>query len=347
VADPRGGQGPETINVPNWASESHRVTVQFRDFHIIRPIRPDPPVDVVATSGPLQATVSWSPPADDGGTPVFAYQVHDEDLTLLATTAGDVTTVDIIGLTEGDSVQFRVTAVASGVSVASEPTAPVTVLGPPAAFGDVGVGHPFGPEIMWAAARGLADGFDDGTLGTTRPVTRQAAAAFLHRLAGAPEGPFPAPAFSDVGPDHRFATEIAWMADAGLADGFDDGTFRPTRPVTRQAAAAFLYRLAGEPEVEWPPSSEPIPVWPPLGVSAPAASASVDVGGSGGQVRVGNPIYPDVPHEHPFVVEIVWLSTNAIATGYADGTFRPSADVTRQAMVAFMYRTTLRVPLLD
>jgi hypothetical protein len=44
AATPRGGNGVETINVPNWASETDRVSVQFHDFHAT-----DPPADEAAT----------------------------------------------------------------------------------------------------------------------------------------------------------------------------------------------------------------------------------------------------------------------------------------------------------
>jgi hypothetical protein len=67
-------------------------------------------------------------------------------------------------------------------------------------------------------------------------------AAFLHRLADAPAGPFPDPGFTDVPVGHPFYDEIAWLAAAGITDGYDDGTFRPLTTVSRQAMMAFLYR---------------------------------------------------------------------------------------------------------
>jgi hypothetical protein len=48
--------------------------------------------------------------------------------------------------------------------------------------------------------------------------------------------------FSDVGADHPFADDIAFMAESGIAGGFPDGTYRPGEPVSRQAMAAFLHR---------------------------------------------------------------------------------------------------------
>jgi hypothetical protein len=52
--------------------------------------------------------------------------------------------------------------------------------------------------------------------------------------------------FSDVGANSEFHDEISWLVDAGVANGYPDGTFRPSQPVSRQAMAAFLARgLAG------------------------------------------------------------------------------------------------------
>lgn len=55
--------------------------------------------------------------------------------------------------------------------------------------------------------------------------------------------------FPDVPTDHPFHGDITWMADNGIAQGFDDGTYRPSNAVTRQAMAAFMRRLNGEFEV--------------------------------------------------------------------------------------------------
>lgn len=48
--------------------------------------------------------------------------------------------------------------------------------------------------------------------------------------------------FVDVSPSHPFSTEINAIADAGITTGFQDGTYRPGEPVTRQAMAAFMLR---------------------------------------------------------------------------------------------------------
>lgn len=113
-----------------------------------------------------------------------------------------------------------------------------------------------------------------------------------------------APTFSDVPPSSQFFTEISWLADEGISTGYADGTFHPLAPVARDAMAAFLYRLAGQPAFT-PPRTSP---------------------------------FRDVPVSSQFYVEIAWLAQEGISAGYSDGTFRPLAPVARDAMAAFLYR---------
>jgi poly(3-hydroxybutyrate) depolymerase len=173
-------------------------------------------------------------------------------------------------------------------------------------FTDVPVGHPFLADITWLAEQGIATGYDDGTFQPGAPVTRQAIAAFLHRYVG-PGGADTCTAapFPDVPANHPFCAAIAWLHDAGLAEGYDDGTFRPAATITRQAAAAFLYRLDGSPAAA-PPACPPPP-------------------------------FPDVPAGHPFCSAIAWAAAVGVTTGDA-GVFRPGAPMTRQAFAAFLHR---------
>jgi hypothetical protein len=55
------------------------------------------------------------------------------------------------------------------------------VAGPLTSFSDVPAGHPFATEITWLVREGIASGYTDGTFRPGACVTRQAAAAFLHR----------------------------------------------------------------------------------------------------------------------------------------------------------------------
>jgi hypothetical protein len=51
--------------------------------------------------------------------------------------------------------------------------------------------------------------------------------------------------FVDVGPSHPFRTEIDAIVEAGITTGYEDGTYRPSAPVTRGAMAAFMERGFG------------------------------------------------------------------------------------------------------
>jgi hypothetical protein len=116
-------------------------------------------------------------------------------------------------------------------------------------FTDTGPSHPFFTEIEWMADDGISTGFQPGpTYQPAAPVTRQSMSAFLYRLVGEPlfEPNEDEPSFVDVSAGHPFFAEIEWMASTGVTNGFGDGTFRPSSPVSRQSMSAFLFRLADD-----------------------------------------------------------------------------------------------------
>jgi hypothetical protein len=110
--------------------------------------------------------------------------------------------------------------------------------------------------------------------------------------------------FCDVPTGHRFFDEIGWLAETGATTGYEDGSFRPEINVSREAMAAYIYRLSGSPEFT-PPAE---------------------------------PSFGDVPTSHPFFAEIEWLAAEGIAEGFEDGTFAPRTAIARQAFAAFLLR---------
>ncbi len=87
---------------------------------------PKPPASVAAVPGTGTATVSWTAPVDNGGSPVMEYVATAVPGAATCTTAGTSCTVP--GLSRGTAYTFTVTARnAIGTSPPSAPSAPVTL----------------------------------------------------------------------------------------------------------------------------------------------------------------------------------------------------------------------------
>lgn len=112
--------------------------------------------------------------------------------------------------------------------------------------------------------------------------------------------------FNDVNVSTPHQEDIIWLAENGISTGYPGGLFKPMTDVYRQDMAAFLYRLAGEPDY----------------TPTPADKAR----------------FKDVNDQTPHAKEIYWLAASGISTGYLDGTFKPLAPVVRQDMAAFLRR---------
>lgn len=180
-------------------------------------------------------------------------------------------------------------------------------------FSDVDHFNPFCDDVRYLVDRAITGGYSDGTFRPAAGVSRQALMAWLYTLPGLPP---PVGAcdtsggFSDVPASHPFCQQIMFMVHSGYASGYPDGTFRPSALVTRQAMASFLFRGAGRTK---------------------AASCA------------GTP-FIDVPVSHPFCQEIAWMASVYITNGYADGSFRPTGTITRQAGAAFIHRFATMPP---
>lgn len=236
------------------------------------------------------------------GDPQFApsyYGSNAQDSARLFTVTGGGTTSGVDGVLGGDPA-----------STGSAVTAPGPVPSPASPLFTDSSSSPFSGDITWLAQQGISTGWPmpDGTA-QFRPgeaIARDAMAAFLYRAAGSPTVTVSRATFADVPTTDPFSEPIEWMAQQGISTGWTgtDGRhyFRPSAPVTRDAMAAFLYRAAHQ------------------------TSSETHTG------------FSDVPSTSPFAKEIAWMRSSGISTGWTDGTYRPSAPVTREAMAAFLHR---------
>ena len=111
-------------------------------------------------------------------------------------------------------------------------------------FDDVTPEDWFYADVCKAVIMGLFDGKTLNTFAPRDPMTRAMFAATLYRLAGTPaaEGTHP---FTDVAEDCYYSDAVTWAYSKGIIDGRTETTFDPDASVTRQEAAAMLYRYGG------------------------------------------------------------------------------------------------------
>ena len=121
-------------------------------------------------------------------------------------------------------------------------------------FSDVDGDTPHFREVLWLAATGISEGWEEGDSRVFRgmsEIVRQDMAAFLYRLAGSPDYEPTAEDmayFSDVDESTPHYREVLWLYSTGVSEGWEekDGshTFRGMDTVKRQDMAAFLHRMS-------------------------------------------------------------------------------------------------------
>lgn len=161
-------------------------------------------------------------------------------------------------------------------------------------------GHPHQPGIDALADHGIAGGHPDGTYRPNAGTTRGQMATYLTRSLRLPAAETTQGGPTDIA-GHTHERSIRAVIAAGIALGYDDGTFRPNAPVARDQMASFLARA-----LQLPPST--------------------------GQVTFTD-ITGNVHRE-----SILAVAEAGIATGYPDGRYRPHATVTRGQMASFVAR---------
>jgi hypothetical protein len=128
---------------------------------------PDPPTGVAATAGDGSAVVTWSAPADDGGSAITAYTVTSSPGSKTCVWSSGPLTCTVTGLTNGQAYTFTAKAMNGvGWSLASGASTPVTPAAPPNA--PTGVTASGGNElaiVSWIAP------FDGGSPITAYTVT--------------------------------------------------------------------------------------------------------------------------------------------------------------------------------
>ncbi len=123
------------------------------------------------------------------------------------------------------------------------------------------------------------------------------------------------PLFTDVRWDHWAYDDIEACVCAGIVGGYPNGAYQPNLPVARDQMAVYISR----------------------------ALAGGDYGVPAGPVE---PTFSDVPADHWAYDHVEYAVEQSVVTGYPDGSYRPTRQLDRGQMAAFVARA-LVAPLGD
>lgn len=115
-------------------------------------------------------------------------------------------------------------------------------------FSDVPQGHWANPCVNWAAESGVVNGRGDGTFGPDAPVSRQDMAVMLMNFIRSTGRQLPAvnaaQDFSDGWRISGYARDsVSVCQQAGVINGYSDGSFAPQQTASRAEAAAMYARF--------------------------------------------------------------------------------------------------------
>lgn len=113
---------------------------------------------------------------------------------------------------------------------------------PSAPFKDVDTGKWYHVSIDYVLTHSIMNGVSGTSFAPNSNLTRGMLVQILFNLEGKPQSA--SASFSDVKADAWYAKAVGWAAANKVVTGYADGTFRPNAAVTREQAAAILYRYA-------------------------------------------------------------------------------------------------------
>ncbi|MFP4150346.1 MAG: SpoIID/LytB domain-containing protein, partial [Nitriliruptoraceae bacterium] len=220
-----------------------------------------------------------------------------EEMTYLGTHTSDGRT--LARPVAGATIRLELPIRAGGESNGRVSSSQIMRFGFPPFTDDDGSTHEY--AISWAAAIGVAEGVSDTSFEPEQDVTRGQMASFLFRTFAIPEVEAGGDGFSDVEPTSTHAAAIEAIADAGIALGYTDGTYRPDEPIKRQEFASLLAR-------------------------AMALQTSTEV------------VFDDVRADTTHAAAIAAVAEVGITRGCAEARFCPEEPVSRGQMASFLFR---------
>lgn len=171
-------------------------------------------------------------------------------------------------------------------------------------FVDVKQGDYYYDAVQWAVGKKITSGTSATTFTPDGICTRAQTVTFLWRSQGSPKAAGAENPFTDVSKDAYYYDAVLWAVEQGITNGTSAITFSPDATVTRGQTAAFLWRVAKQPQVD----------------------------------QTANP-FADVTQDAYYYNAVLWAVAKEITNGTSSTTFSPDQGCTRAQIVTFLWRT--------
>lgn len=171
-------------------------------------------------------------------------------------------------------------------------------------FVDVKQGDYYYDAVQWAVGKKITSGTSATTFTPDGICTRAQTVTFLWRSQGSPKAAGAENPFTDVSKDAYYYDAVLWAVEQGITNGTSATTFSPDATVTRGQTAAFLWRVAKQPQVD----------------------------------QTANP-FVDVTQDAYYYNAVLWGVAKEITNGTSSTTFSPDQGCTRAQIVTFLWRT--------
>ena len=238
----------------------------------------------------------------DGGTYTIKYEIAPDDMVTITYTyivlrsdAGDTLTNTATVTTDGGT---------TGEDTTETPVKPVTPIRPPV--------DPDKPELNTEDHYAYIVGYEDGSVQPEGDITRaEVATIFFRLLTDESRNEFWSQTndYTDVPADAWYNNAVSTLSNAGIIDGYEDGTFKPDGNITRAEFATIAVRFF---------------------------EATYD----------GEDLFSDIAGH--WAQDYINEAANAgIVDGYPDGTFGPQKLITRAEAMTMVNRTIDRHPDAD
>ena len=238
----------------------------------------------------------------DGGTYTIKHEIAPDDMVTITYTyivlrsdAGDTLTNTATVTTDGGT---------TGEDTTETPVKPVPPIRPPV--------DPDKPELNTEDHYAYIVGYPDGNVKPEGNITRaEVATIFFRLLTDESRNEFWSQTnnYSDVSEDAWYNNAVSTLSNAGIIDGYEDGTFKPDGNITRAEFATIAVRFF---------------------------EATYD----------GGDLFSDIAGH--WAQDYINEAANAgIVDGYPDGTFQPQQLITRAEAMTMVNRTIDRHPHED